>query len=200
MTRAWGILLVVAAAIGVAAARGGGGGGARGGFNRAGPAAGGSFGQGRRSVGTPGGGFSTRGPAAGGTLGDDYGRNVGDVGYDARRVERDAVAQERRQQFGRLGPPDGGNRQDYYDNDNRQNYYDGHDDDHVEHPVAAAVVVGAAIDAAAATVPEYWTAPCEPLTVVVGGTTYYQCDSAWYVRAYSGGDVTYIMVNPPAGY
>src|SRR5204862_8249520 len=110
-----------------------------------------------------------------------------------QRVEREVVAQERRQQFGRLGPPDGGNRQDYHDN--RHDYYDGHDDEHVDHPLAAAVVVGAAVGAAAgaaANVPEYWTAPCEPVTVVVSGTTYYQCSSAWYVRAYSGGDVTYV--------
>jgi len=195
MSRAWVLLLVVGVAIGVAAARGRGGGGARGGYNRAGPAAGGSFGQGRRTAGT-GGGFSARGPAAGGTLGDDYGRNVGDVGGGAQRVDRDAVAQQRREQFGRLGPPDSGDRQNEYEN--RQDYYDRHEDDH-DHPIAAAVVVGAAIGAAA-TVPEYWTAPCEPVTVVVGGTTYYQCDTAWYVRAYSGGDVTYVMVNPPAGY
>ena len=195
MTRAWVLLLVVAVAIGIAAARGRGG-GARGGLNRAGPAAGGSFGQGRRAAGPAGGGFDRRGPAAGGTFGDDSGRGVGDVGAGAERVDRDAVAQQRREQFGRLGPPDGGNRQDYYDN--RQDYYDGHEDDH-DHPIAAAVVVGAAIGVAA-TVPEYWTAPCEPVTVVVGGTTYSQCDTAWSVRAYSGGDVTYIIVNPPAGY
>ena len=191
MTRALVLLLIVAIAIGIAGARGGGRGGARGGFNGAGPAAGGSFGQGR-AAGAGGGWYDTRGPAAGGTFGDDSRGAIG----DAQRVERDTVAQERSQQFGRLGPPDGGNRQDYYDN--RQNYYDGHDEDQVDHPVAAAAVVGAAV--AARNVPEYWTAPCEPVTVVVGGTTYYQCGSAWYVRAYSGGDVTYIMTNPPAGY
>jgi len=53
--------------------------------------------------------------------------------------------------------------------------------------------------AAVAALPN-WTLPCTPTTVVVGSTTYYQCGSAWYIRAYSGGDVAYTMVNPPAGY
>jgi len=53
---------------------------------------------------------------------------------------------------------------------------------------------------AAAAAPPYWTLPCTPATVVVGGTTYYQCNGAWYIRVYSGGDVAYTMTNPPAGY
>ena len=65
--------------------------------------------------------------------------------------------------------------------------------------VAAGAAVGAAVGAAAAA-PPYWTIPCAPTTVVVGSTTYYQCGSAWYVRVYSGGDVAYTMVSPPAGY
>ena len=39
-----------------------------------------------------------------------------------------------------------------------------------------------------------------PTVVVVSGTTYYRCDSGWYVRVYSGGEIAYTMVNPPAGY
>ena len=37
-------------------------------------------------------------------------------------------------------------------------------------------------------------------TVTVAGSTYYQCGSAWYVRAYSGGEISSVMVNPPVGY
>jgi hypothetical protein len=48
--------------------------------------------------------------------------------------------------------------------------------------------------------PAVWAAALlAPTTVVVGGTTYYQCGTAWYVRSYSGGDVSYVIVNPPAG-
>jgi hypothetical protein len=58
--------------------------------------------------------------------------------------------------------------------------------------------VGAAV--AAATVPAYWTLSCVPTEVVVGGTTYYQCGTAWYVRVYYGGEVSYTMTSPPPGY
>jgi hypothetical protein len=37
-------------------------------------------------------------------------------------------------------------------------------------------------------------------TVYVDGATFYHCDSDWYTRAYHGGNVTYIVVNAPAGY
>jgi hypothetical protein len=36
--------------------------------------------------------------------------------------------------------------------------------------------------------------------VVAGGVTYYQCGTAWYQPAYADGGVTYVVVNPPAGY
>jgi len=70
-------------------------------------------------------------------------------------------------------------------------------------PVAGAAVAGAAIGAAAgaaAARPYYGGLPCTPATVVVGGTTYYQCGSTWCIHAYSGGDVIYTIVNPPPGY
>jgi hypothetical protein len=35
---------------------------------------------------------------------------------------------------------------------------------------------------------------------MVGPTTYYQCGSIWYVQVYSGGDVAYVIANPPVGY
>jgi hypothetical protein len=64
--------------------------------------------------------------------------------------------------------------------------------------VAAGAAVGAAAGAAAAQ--PYYSLPCTQATVVVGGTTYYQCGSTWYIRAYSGGKVAYTIVNPPPGY
>ena len=38
---------------------------------------------------------------------------------------------------------------------------------------------------------------CEA-SIVVDGITYYSCDGAWYKRAYSGGTVTYVLVERPA--
>src|SRR5262249_27092509 len=67
---------------------------------------------------------------------------------------------------------------------------------------AGAAMAGAAIGAAAgAAAQPYYALPCSgAATVVVGSTTYYQCGSTWYIRVYSGGDVAYTIVNPPAGY
>ena len=56
----------------------------------------------------------------------------------------------------------------------------------------------AVIDDGVVEPPPNWTLDCDPATVVVGGTTYYQCGSAWYVRVYRGGEIAYTMVNPPA--
>ncbi|MGA7877787.1 MAG: hypothetical protein WCA08_19160 [Desulfoferrobacter sp.] len=40
--------------------------------------------------------------------------------------------------------------------------------------------------------------------VPIGGrahaVSYYRCGSGWYNQAYSGSGVTYVVVNPPAGY
>jgi len=196
VTRAMALIAaLVLAMTGHAIARGGGRGGgfARGGgFSRGGVAAGGSFGH--RSAG--GGTYGRPGPAASGTfagrssgrLGDRHGGGDGegamrpDAGdREARRDER----QERRQEA----------REDW------QDYADDHYDDHYYgeyYPHGAAVVAGVA--AAAAARPPYWTLDCVPTVVVVSGTTYYRCDSGWYVRVYSGGEIAYTMVNPPAGY
>jgi len=41
---------------------------------------------------------------------------------------------------------------------------------------------------------------CTSTTVHVNGVTYYRCDNDWYSRAYSGGNVTYVVVKAPTGY
>jgi hypothetical protein len=41
---------------------------------------------------------------------------------------------------------------------------------------------------------------CTSTTVIVGGVTYYRCGADWYSRAYTGGNVTYIVVTAPAGH
>ncbi len=61
--------------------------------------------------------------------------------------------------------------------------------------VGAAYAIGTAISASA-----FYALPCTATTVVVGGVSYYQCGTTWYSQAYSGGDVTYVVVNPPEGY
>lgn len=63
-------------------------------------------------------------------------------------------------------------------------------------PAAAGAAIGAA---AAAAYPPGWTLACTPTVVTVGSTAYYQCGSAWYTRAYRGGEVAYIMSNSPPG-
>jgi hypothetical protein len=56
----------------------------------------------------------------------------------------------------------------------------------------AGVVVGATITAAA-----FSAMAVPPAPVVVSGVTYYQSGSTWYQPMYQGGQVTYVVVNPP---
>jgi hypothetical protein len=41
---------------------------------------------------------------------------------------------------------------------------------------------------------------CTPETVMVQGSTYYRCETAWYKRAYTEGNVSYVEVRAPSGY
>jgi hypothetical protein len=235
--------LVVLAAADIAARGSGRGGGARaggGGFSRGGAAAGGSFGQGRAAAGrVPRGAYRRQGPAASGTFegrssrgyeGAYAGGEVG-PGGSAPQFDREAVAQQQRERFGRLGPAEGpregaaaGARQDAmaerqeerqerrdearqewqsYDQSRReawQDYADDHDDDRVYGYHGGGYYAYGTAVAAAGAIPPDWTLACTPAVVVVGATTYYRCGTAWYVRAYSGGEIIYTMVNPPAGY
>ena len=54
------------------------------------------------------------------------------------------------------------------------------------------MVVGATITAAA-----FSAMAVPPTPVVVSGVTYYQSGSTWYQPVYQGGQVTYVVVNPP---
>jgi hypothetical protein len=56
----------------------------------------------------------------------------------------------------------------------------------------AGAVVGATITAAA-----FSAMAVPPAPVVVSGVTYYQSGSTWYQPVYQGGQVTYVVVNPP---
>ena len=44
------------------------------------------------------------------------------------------------------------------------------------------------------------TTACSMTQVVVQGITYIRCGDHWYNQAMSGGQVTYVIVAPPAGY
>jgi len=163
-------LAVVAVVEGVAAR---GGGRAGGGFSRGGPAAAGSFGQNRPASGIDRG-YNARGPAADGNFGAD----------EAQRQERREERQDRRTE----------RREDWQEY--AEDHYDDHDDgyDRGDYNAAGAALVGAAVEE-----PSYWTLPCAPAVMAMGGTVYYVCGAEWYIRAYRGGDVVYTMVAPPTG-
>ena len=40
----------------------------------------------------------------------------------------------------------------------------------------------------------------EQPTVPVAGTTYYRCGPNWFQKAYTGGQVSFVVVAPPPGY
>ena len=50
------------------------------------------------------------------------------------------------------------------------------------------------------TASSFRTLSCSSTPIYVNGVSYYQCGSSWYNRAYSGGSVTYVVVNAPTGY
>ena len=79
--------------------------------------------------------------------------------------------------------------EDYADD----HYYHGHYDDDWA-AFAVGVTVGAAISAAS-----YQSLECDKTVFVVEGVSYYQCGDAVYQRQYQGGDVTYVVVEPPSG-
>ncbi len=68
----------------------------------------------------------------------------------------------------------------------------------LEHPVAAAVVVGSAVAAAAVAIGTVTDVPppaCEETDV--GGMTYLNCNGTWYQPRFDGYQVEYVVVTPP---
>jgi len=89
-------------------------------------------------------------------------------------------------------------RQDYQKNarEDRQEFAENQFDERAEwYDDRWRFAVGASLTAAT-----FSSLSCVSTTVIVGGVTYHRCDNSWYSRAYSGGNVTYIVVNAPAGY
>ncbi|NLC70588.1 MAG: hypothetical protein GX751_04420 [Desulfuromonadaceae bacterium] len=89
-------------------------------------------------------------------------------------------------------------------------YHGGHWDYHYgSNDVAAAFVVGTAVGVTAgavaassrpAQVVTVTTLPCTAATVIVNGTTFYQCGTTWYSRGYQGNNIVYIVATPPPGH
>jgi hypothetical protein len=66
------------------------------------------------------------------------------------------------------------------------------------HPVATAAAVTAATMVTAAVVGSIVSSPPTNCSVVsVNGVTYQQCGNTWYQPQFSGGNTTYVVVNPP---
>jgi hypothetical protein len=101
-------------------------------------------------------------------------------------------AREDRQEYGRNA------REDWqeYGDDHR---YGGWNDWN-EHPVATGLAVGAAVAVGTAITASAFSAMTCPAPVIINGVYYYNCNGAWYSRAYQGGSVTYVVVNTPPGY
>lgn len=66
------------------------------------------------------------------------------------------------------------------------------------HPVATAAGVAAAATVTAAVVGSIVnTLPPRCTVTVINGISYNQCGSTWYQPQYSGGNIQYVVVNPP---
>jgi hypothetical protein len=163
--------LVVVALVNGVAARGGGGRGS-GGFSRGGPAAWGSLGR-NRPAGRMDRGYNARGPAADGNFGA---RQESQRERQEQRQERREERQDRRTEHQEDWPE--------YAADHDERYYES------DHGAAGAVAVGAAAAV-------YYTLPCAPVVMAMGGGVYYVCGADWYTRAYSDGEVVYTLVPRP---
>ena len=174
------LLFVVAE---VEARRGGGGrgGGGRGGggksFSRSGPASGGSVRSSRAPSGQRGGNRSNLSDNRGSRQ-DNRGEQRGDMQENRgdRQDDIQDARKERREDW-----------QDYGDDvrDDRRDWYN----DRYRYRVGVSI-----------TYSTFSSLSCTTSSVNVNGVTYYRCDNDWYSRAYSGGNVTYIVVKAPAGY
>ena len=195
-----------------ASARGRGGGGRGGGvrISRSGPASGGSF--------------SSRSSQARSAARTQYQQQVTPSDVRTRQDARTDIRVERRSNLseategslGQLGDRQeyrGERRKDRYDyrEDTRedwQDYHDGHyryyDDDWdnwVGYAAAGtAVVTSAAVVGSTVSESKYEELSCTPEKVEVEGISYVKCGENWYMPTYKGGEIVYVVVNPPPGY
>lgn len=185
------VLVVLLFVVAEVEARRGGGGGGRGGgrsFSRSGPASHGSVRTHRapssqRTVNRSS--MPDRGAAQNNLQGNraNQGNRENQGNRDDLKDRRDEVREDR-QQHREDARED---RQDYADDvrDDREDWYD----DRYHRRVGGVLTVSA-----------FGSLSCASSTVIVNNVTYYRCGSDWYSRAYSGGNVTYIVVDAPSGY
>jgi hypothetical protein len=197
----------------VGAQRGGRGGGG-GGISRSGAASSGSLGATRSSGASS---YSRGGTASGGsfqgsaasqasrqnTAKQMQGRQqAGDAanredwqnyGKEKQQSRQQAASdrQEDRQNYGKNAREDWQEYGEDYHGGYRGRYYGG-SSAYPTGGVAAGMVIGATMTAAAFNAQK---ASCS--SVSVNGVTYQQCGSTWYQPSYSGGSVSYVVVNPP---
>jgi hypothetical protein len=125
------------------------------------------------------GAYNARGPAADGSFGTQLPtQGERQEWRQERREERQELREERREDW---QEPREERREDW------QDYAEDHYDDLHDRYYGGYYGV-------------YWTLPCTPTVMALGGTLYYVCGSDWYTRAYSDGDVVYTMVPSPTGH
>ncbi len=85
----------------------------------------------------------------------------------------------------------------YSNRDRRDNRQDRRSDgrDNRRRYRARRMVIGTTL-----TIASYNSLTCHRTIFILGGVTYYRCGTVWYNRAYSGVNVTYVVVNAPPGY
>ncbi len=88
------------------------------------------------------------------------------------------------------------NRQDRHSagRDNRRDHRDDFRDDRRRYR-ARRMVIGTTL-----TIASYDALTCHRTIIIYGGVTYLRCGTVWYNQAYSGVNVTYVVVNAPPGY
>jgi len=88
------------------------------------------------------------------------------------------------------------NRQDHRDDvrDDRRDHRDDVRDDRRRYR-ARRMVIGSTL-----TIVSYNALTCHRTIIIHVGVTYYRCGTVWYNQAYSGANVTYVVVNAPPGY
>ena len=63
------------------------------------------------------------------------------------------------------------------------------------------IVTAAAMQSATTTTATSTRAPaCTMTQVTVASDIFYKCGSNWFQKAFTNGEVTYVVVNPPPGF
>ncbi|HEX9666441.1 MAG TPA: hypothetical protein VGA95_07770 [Thermodesulfobacteriota bacterium] len=135
-------------------------------------------------------------------------QSTGSANQSERQSSRQSYGQDAQQSRQSYGQDAQQSRQSYGQDaqQSRQNYADNYDDYHYHGgggygygyggAYAAGAVTGAVIGSTMTAAA--FSAMSAPQTqVVVGGVTYYQVGSTWYQPMYQGGQVTYVVVQPP---